>query len=357
MAMDFPNSPTVGQVFTNLDRSWVWDGTAWVGLTGAPVPLAQGINPIINGGFAIWQRSAAWITVGPNAWTYTADQWQVIHNSPAGATVTVERLPPPNNAAGGRNGCRWRSSAYLAGATYNALVHRIEGVDTYAGRTVTLSFSVSSSYAFTGDMKVYLRQSFGSGGSADVTALAQQTFRVTDGEAQKRISYTFTMPSISGKTIGNGHHLILQFDAPVNMGFSVDLAAVKLEPGGVATPYVEPPIADELMRCQRYLRAYGGPAFAIVGTGILYTASNGMIMIPTPGLRATPTLLPTGVWYIADGASAWSIALFAIDANLSNPPENTIGTFTINGTGTPFRPVYMYANNQTGVRIYLSAEL
>lgn len=29
MAIDFPNSPTVGQVFTSGDKSWIWDGTVW----------------------------------------------------------------------------------------------------------------------------------------------------------------------------------------------------------------------------------------------------------------------------------------------------------------------------------------
>lgn len=28
-AIDFPNNPTVGQVFTSGSRSWVWTGTVW----------------------------------------------------------------------------------------------------------------------------------------------------------------------------------------------------------------------------------------------------------------------------------------------------------------------------------------
>jgi hypothetical protein len=28
-AIDFPNSPTLNQVFTAGDRSWKWNGTAW----------------------------------------------------------------------------------------------------------------------------------------------------------------------------------------------------------------------------------------------------------------------------------------------------------------------------------------
>lgn len=34
-AIDFPNSPTVGQVFTSGARSWVWTGTVWDANTGS----------------------------------------------------------------------------------------------------------------------------------------------------------------------------------------------------------------------------------------------------------------------------------------------------------------------------------
>jgi uncharacterized NAD-dependent epimerase/dehydratase family protein len=27
--IDFPTSPSVGQVYTYLDRTWVWEGTGW----------------------------------------------------------------------------------------------------------------------------------------------------------------------------------------------------------------------------------------------------------------------------------------------------------------------------------------
>ena len=31
-AIDFPNSPTVGQLFTVGDITWEWTGTVWQGL-------------------------------------------------------------------------------------------------------------------------------------------------------------------------------------------------------------------------------------------------------------------------------------------------------------------------------------
>ena len=38
MALNFPSSPTLGQVYTSGDKSWVWNGTSWAsnstGLSG-----------------------------------------------------------------------------------------------------------------------------------------------------------------------------------------------------------------------------------------------------------------------------------------------------------------------------------
>lgn len=40
MALDFPSSPTNGQVYTATGLSWVWDGTKWVtGTTGFVEPM------------------------------------------------------------------------------------------------------------------------------------------------------------------------------------------------------------------------------------------------------------------------------------------------------------------------------
>jgi hypothetical protein len=42
VAIDFPNSPSVGQELTVGDRTWRWDGTAWSAAIQAPVPGPTG---------------------------------------------------------------------------------------------------------------------------------------------------------------------------------------------------------------------------------------------------------------------------------------------------------------------------
>jgi len=47
MALNFPASPTLNQIYTVGDQSWKWDGTAWIALSGAEesVPVYIGTLP------------------------------------------------------------------------------------------------------------------------------------------------------------------------------------------------------------------------------------------------------------------------------------------------------------------------
>lgn len=36
MAMNFPDSPTPGQVFTFANRTWVWNGSTWINNASFP---------------------------------------------------------------------------------------------------------------------------------------------------------------------------------------------------------------------------------------------------------------------------------------------------------------------------------
>ena len=59
MALDFPNSPTSGQIFTVGNANWQWDTVKWVAVTTANTPL-----PILNGGTGAVTASAALANLG-----------------------------------------------------------------------------------------------------------------------------------------------------------------------------------------------------------------------------------------------------------------------------------------------------
>ena len=94
-----------------------------------------------------------------------------------------------------------------------------------------------------------MTQSFGSGGSGDVSA-ANQTLSLTT--TWQKFTKTFTLDSISGKTLVAGNYLDLQFGSVATSTFTIDIAQVQVESGSIATPFEQRPIQVEEAMCQRY---------------------------------------------------------------------------------------------------------
>jgi hypothetical protein len=61
MALDFPTSPTVGQVYAVGDQSWQWNGTSWVAVASADTtpPVFVGSFPptYSEEGFLWWNST------------------------------------------------------------------------------------------------------------------------------------------------------------------------------------------------------------------------------------------------------------------------------------------------------------
>lgn len=75
MAIDFPNSPTIGQSFTVGNRTWIWDGTAWELSIASAIP-----NTILDAKGDLIVGTAAdtvdRLAVGTNDYILTADSSQ-----------------------------------------------------------------------------------------------------------------------------------------------------------------------------------------------------------------------------------------------------------------------------------------
>jgi hypothetical protein len=214
-------------------------------LGGAVAPFVAGKNKIINGDFSVWQRGTNFTNqFGTN---YCADRF--IYNADTTPTVSQQAF-----AIGDIPG--YNPQFYLRFVKGNtttdamAITQRIEDVRTFAGQTVTLSFWAKASAAYTN--APLTRQMFGTGGSADVyTTFTTQS--ITTSWA--RYSMTFTMPSVSGKTIGAGSYLEPYFIRHTgSANITVDVWGVQLEAGSVATPFqtASGSIGGELALCQRY---------------------------------------------------------------------------------------------------------
>jgi hypothetical protein len=224
--------------------------------------FVAGKNKIINGDFNVWQRGTSFSN--PATGSFQADRWSVVWNG-TGATRTISRqtFDAGNVIPGYEFNYFYRFAQSVAGtgASYNLFQNRIEDVTTYAGQTVTISFWAKAA-ANTNLAQLNLEQDFGTGGSPSATiSNSISTGTITITTSWQRFSYTTTVPSISGKTIGTTTPGYLGFRVwvPINETFTLDFVGFQIEAGSTATNFTTATgtIQGELAACQRYYFAAG----------------------------------------------------------------------------------------------------
>ena len=211
-----------------------------------------GKNKILNGDFSIWQRGTSFSSSGQ----YTADRWVCILNG----TASRQQFTTGSAPVSGYEGQYYLNWTINANAQNAEMLQRIEDVRTFAGQTVTLSFWARST-AGAQPLNVAIYQNFGTGGSPSSmvpATLISGTSPYTPTSTWQRFSFTFSIPSISGKTLGtNNDHFLwvrtLQFTTTAT-NTSIDIWGVQLEAGSVATPFTTNAANPqaELAACQRY---------------------------------------------------------------------------------------------------------
>ena len=207
---------------------------------------AQGRNLIINGGFDVWQRG----TSATHASSYLADRWKNYHS--VAEAVSRQAFTPGQTDVDGFPTYYARHGG--GSAAWYVLDQRIENVGLTAGKEVTISYWMKGSEAFT-NAGAYT-QNFGSGGSSEVFS-ANLTHSITTSWAKH--TTTWTMPSITGKTIGANNYLMISILRANLTNVTVEIANVQLEIGGSATDFEQRTYAEELQLCQRYYQRYGSP--------------------------------------------------------------------------------------------------
>jgi hypothetical protein len=298
-------SPQEGQfAFTKDNNSlWYYDGAAWVasgatgdiegvtagtGLTGGGTSgtvtldfdvanfgggsYAAGKNAIINGDFFINQRA---FTSNTTSGTFNFDRW-IQYNTGGSYTLTPQTFTPgaaPVAGYEGRTFLQAITASQSAAGDFAQIAQTIEGVNKYAGNTVTVSFFAKANTG-TPKIAVELQQYFGTGGSPSaIVNTVGGTVTLTTSYA--RYSVTVAVPSISGKTIGTNNNSYLGINLWTSAGsnfnarassigiqnFTASIWGVQVEAGSVATAFqtATGTIQGELAACQRYFqRAING---------------------------------------------------------------------------------------------------
>ena len=262
--------------------------------TGSGGSLRVRRNLIINGNFDIWQRGTTQNTTGYGS----VDRWSLSFGG--SDSITITRSPETANSLYRTN---YRMKSVIAGGSgtdsYIIFSQKIEDVRTGADKTLSLSLLVYS----TGVSNISLEmiQDFGSGGSADVK-LAVKKFSLLAG--WNSLTYTFSLPDISGKTIGSGNNLrmLLWLSSGSDWNSRTDslgiqsgtlyFAQCQLEEGLTPSPYDFETYADTLQQCQRYYwigQAPGsGYGYRTGNAGDTYRMTNNIHFPVT--MRATPTV-------------------------------------------------------------------
>ncbi len=282
------NAPAVGTSFplSVQSSSIVWS---------EPVAFR---NKIINGNFDIWQRGTSQSTAGygsDDRWNLTFIGSSAINSR---QTFTLGQTDVPSNSQYFK---RIVATSVAGSGNVVANQQRIEGVRTFSGQTVTLSFWAKADASK--NMAVEFSQSFGTGGSpsASVNSIGVTTCSLTT--SWKKFTITTTIPSISGKTLGTNNNdfieVIFWFDAGSSFNArtnslgqqsgTFDIAQVQLEEGTIATPFENRPVGAELQLCQRYFNIInpGGGAFFGVSKSP-NTATD--CWISWPEMRAKPVI-------------------------------------------------------------------
>jgi hypothetical protein len=327
---------------------------------------AAGKNKIINGDFNIWQRGTSF-SPASSVGVYLADRFNCYVEG-SGATRTISQQTfttgsAPVSGYEGRFFLRYAQSVGpSAGIGNNLLRQFIEGVRTFAGQTVTFSFWAKASSSMTVEL-IDLIQDMGLGGSPSSNTQTVLATNVSIGTSWTRYTYTATLPSLSGKTLGTSgnDNLAIRLNMPTGSGatFTFDTWGWQLEAGSTATTFTTATgnPALELAACQRYYwRQVSGTNYGLVCTsGIMESTTGGsfVVQLPVP-MRVAPTSIDTSNLRITDLHTTNSPAS---SFTLSDKNELFV-VVRANASGlTANRPAWLTGYNSGTSYLGLSAEL
>jgi hypothetical protein len=260
-----PSNPTNGDQWFNTVDSTLYiyytdaDTSQWVE-SRAPI-ISDGYyspNVVINGAFDIWQRGTTFTT--PNG-AYTADRWITYANGTSGTCQRSTDVPSTN----------FTYSIYAASssAVYNIIEQRIESTNAkIAGNTVTISFYAKGT-AGTNQLQIALYYATAVDNHTTQTFISQTAVGAsTLATSWQRYSITTTLPDAA---VNNGWELRIFRDNTSANGFVV--TGVQVEAGTVATPFRRNAnsIQGELAACQRYyyrINSYGNGYQIALGSSV-----------------------------------------------------------------------------------------
>jgi hypothetical protein len=293
-------------------------------------------NLIINGAMEVAQRGTS-VNSSTSSGYLTVDRFRA---NASGATfnmsqesLTVGQTDIPQNF---KKFLRFNATT---SNDYAGIRYYHEDVATLQGG-VTVSFYAKGTNPADGYVNFSMSQNFGSGGSTEVENIGQN--QVTLTSSWQRFTFNVSMPSISGKTVGTGSFVRMnwwQEDSASTDAWTIDITGVQLEYGNVATPFEHRSYGEELTLCQRYYHRRG--AEGVQDSTYYHTFADGFswdngtlafAFIEFPVAMRTAPSFSSGanMRLVGNGTNYESVTSFSVEW------PTTFGTrLYINGTGFP----------------------
>lgn len=225
-------------------------------------------NYIINGNFDIWQRGITQTSSGYDS----DDRWTNSNNISTKVHSRVECTDTERVLFNAQYFSRTVSTYVSGTSSFVMKTQTIENMPILAGKKVTVSFWAKADSNKV--MNVKVTDLYGSGGTPTVPGTNIINLgNVNLTSSWQKYSFTATLPSLVGKTLGtNGDHCfrldfgftfspdrreVVNYGMPVGQSGTFDIAQVQLEEGSVATPFEQRPYGLELSLCQRYYETSG----------------------------------------------------------------------------------------------------
>lgn len=287
-------------------------------------------NKIINGDMRIDQRNGGNSLTVTNNSLYSVDRWKI---QTIGSTCVSQKQLFPVGTYTDSNGdisaySRHTVTSVAAAGNITRVYQLIEGVRTFAGQTVVVSFRARADAAKY--ISFELAQVFGSGGtpSAAITGIATQ--KILLSTTFQTYSFSFTVPSIAGKTLGTNNDDYIEFNFWLEAGanfnartvtlgqqnITFDVTNVQMEIGTVAKEFQQRPYGLELLLCQRYYEK----SYYRVDTAINSSAVYGSCLV---SFKATKRIVPTSIQRSGETLSNAAYNSVQLDANGASLIYNT----------------------------------
>lgn len=290
----------------------------------------RGHNRLINGSFLDWRVTtnlAAGTTsvYGPTLWSRQS----------VGTTLAMSRQAFTYNQTDvpgyPKYFLRCVTSSVVGAANYAMLSQAMEGVQTFAGQTVTVSFWAKADAARSVAME--FAQIFGTGGSpsASIPSIGLIKFNLTT--AWQRFSTTVNIPAVTGTLGSNGDDRLrfkiwldagTDFDAFTNslghQSGTFDFARVQVNEGSIILPFDDRFPQEEQLLCDRYLPSLNpeGAATAYFGTGLGSNATTAQVFIQFAVETRVPvtgvSLSAVGDFQVANGTGAFPATGISVQA-------------------------------------------